>query len=427
MTEKKSVAVEKLVLLLLFSSPLFVLVHQDWSNFVLMIGSLLSLIILIRTSSSDYSDAMPASNLQSVLLIVSFSSIFVATFSAGIFRGKIDWQLLDSPSRFLLAIPVFLFVRNTVFLNGHSVRRFAVASIGITFLYQVFTQSQQHWSADRMSTHFADPLTFGYICLGLAFISFSTAIPYFSSNKWESFFTCIISSIGIWMSIKTASRTGWLAVPFVILAFAYSYYREINLKTIFLVFTASIFLLSAGYWLSPTIQSRSTSTIEEIKSYSFDGIAQDTSIGMRITFIRMAIDLIAKEPLIGLGDSQNNKIISPESVTKYASQHAQEFAYSSGFHNETLTNGVQSGLFAAISTISLFLIPGLIYTTALQSSNVRTRQSGLMGIVFVLVFFISSMSTEVFGLKYTTSFYATISAILCGLSMRTEHINPPKH
>ena len=177
-------------------------------------------------------------------------------------------------------------------------------------------------------------------------------------------------------------------------------------------------LLGLGFLVSPTVQQRAMLTVDEVRTYSFVGMAPETSVGLRITFARIAADLILERPLTGYGDTQKSPPPMPAVVQHYASRYAQDFALASGFHNEAITNGIQSGAAGALATLALFVLPWCIYIRAIRLGNGEQRAAGLLGMVFGITLFVSSLSTEVFGLKYTASYYALTTAVLCGLCLR---------
>jgi O-antigen ligase len=129
---------------------------------------------------------------------------------------------------------------------------------------------------------------------------------------------------------------------------------------------------------------------------------------------------VLEHPLQGSGDTQMNPLTPPPHVHTYATKFASDFALSSGFHNEFVTNGVQSGLLAVLATASLFGVPIFIYWRTLKVGKPIQKNAALAGLAFAITLFVSSLSTEVFGLKYTASFYAMMNAILCGACLNTK-------
>lgn len=405
----------------LFSQPLLLLVVRSWSSAVLMIGALLCVWELAARRRRNLPHAHGNADADSLVLWFSagFAAWAAATLLAAAMRGHLDWPLLDSPSRFLLAIPVFFYVRSVGVLGPRILGHSAAAGLFLTLGHQTFFPHDHDWMVGRMSNHFADPLSFGYICLSLAFIVLASLLSGLKQPRWVFVFQIAAVAIGLYMSVKTASRTGWAVLPLILLCIVFYRFKAVSLKGICVAAALAMSLLVLGYFVSPTVQERSKATVEEVQAYSFQGLAPETSVGLRITFARMAADLMLENPWTGYGDTQKTRPRMPASVQDYASRDAQDFALSSGFHNETVTNGIQSGVLGVLATLGMFFIPWVIYIHAIRSDNDERRLSGLFGMVFGLTIFVSSISTEVFGLKYTASFYALTTAVLCGLCLRS--------
>ena len=408
------------LLAFLFSQPLLLLVVRGWSSGVLLIGSMLCMVELAarRTSAPVRAPERAGNAPLAKWFYASFCAWALVTLVAALLRGHVDWPLLDSPARFVVAIPVFLYVRRTGHLGVRAVGYCAAAGLVLTLAHQVLASHAHDWSAERMSNYFADPLAFGYICLSLAFMSLASALSDTTQPKWALVFKLLAAAAGLYMSVQTASRSGWLALPLVLLCMAFFKYRALNLKSAAIATGLTLGLLGLGFLVSPTVQQRAMLTVDEVRTYSFVGMAPETSVGLRITFARIAADLILERPLTGYGDTQKSPPPMPAVVQHYASRYAQDFALASGFHNEAITNGIQSGAAGALATLALFVLPWCIYIRAIRLGNGEQRAAGLLGMVFGITLFVSSLSTEVFGLKYTASYYTLTTALLCGLCLR---------
>jgi len=399
--------------------PLFVLVIAGWSSGILILGGLASLIVVLmsRYRLFDTPEALPK-DCQFYLFLLSFSLLFILIFFSGLLRSNFHFAALDSPVRFLLAIPIFLLVRRVHIDITQTLTLFMSLGLIVTLINQLFFPSEHPWHLTRMSTHFADPLAFGYISLSFAL----TLLVSLFCAKPQSIVLLVLKMVafcvGIYMSVMTESRTGWLAIPLVLTFLLYVKRNHLSFKS--LAFCLLI-VSSAGivaYNSVEKIQSRIDAGMNELSSYSFQGVAPDTSIGMRITFLRIAYDMVSERPLTGYGNTHLNRPDIPETITTYASPFTIDFALSSGFHNEIVNNAVHHGLWSAFAALLLFLVPLGIYWQGLKKPSLITQHAAAVGIAFTLTYFVSSFSTEVFGLKFTASLYALVTAILCAATIQ---------
>lgn len=426
LTEVRSIAGRLLnhrtLIPLLCIQPLFVLTVQSWSSGALVLGGLTSLITIVLLKQQSF-DGSPEKTWQYQAFLLSFSLLFICIGITGLLRQDLHVAHLDSPARFLLAIPIFILIRRST-VDALSILTMAIV-IGtlLTLSIQLLPSARQPWDANRMSSHFADPLSFGYITLAFALLALTSIWQTRPHGPKLTVLKGLAFTAGLYMSIQTQSRTGWLAIP--VLAAIAIYVNRNRLPSwrfsipAFLVIT-SMFAL---YNSSEIVQTRINQTLDDISHYSFEGVAPETSVGLRLTFLRIAADMISQKPVLGYGDTQVTKPEVPVSVKAYASDFAIDFALSAGFHNEIVTTAVQYGLFSALAAALCFLIPLSIYWIGLQSESSTSRQAASLGIAFTLVYMMSSISTEVFGLKYTVSLYAMTTAILCGIVTR-DHQSP---
>ena len=86
-----------------------------------------------------------------------------------------------------------------------------------------------------------------------------------------------------------------------------------------------------------------------------------------------------------------------------------------GFHNEFTTNAVNFGIWGLLSTVLVFFVPLTIFIKAYRR-RINT-QLVLIGITYVLCELASSMTTEVWSLKFTAALSAIIISVICGLTL----------
>jgi O-antigen ligase len=264
-----------------------------------------------------------------------------------------------------------------------------------------------------MSTYFSDPLVFGYTSLTLGLVSLVSINAISKDSKPLVAFKLLGAAIGFYLSVKSGSRTGWLAVPMVV---AFWLYQLDSVKTRRMHLWApglAVALVLGLLLFSTTVNQRVSLAFHEIASYSWTGMAPETSVGFRITFLRIAVDMFASQPLAGFGDTRGVLPVLPSHIASYASPESLRLAVVSGFHNEIVTNAIRSGLLGLLSAAMLFGVPLFVFGRQMRSAVTAQRNNAFIGLVFTLCVFISSLSTEVFDLKYTASFYAVMISLLC--------------
>lgn len=406
------------MLLFFGMTPLFLVTVRGWTNKILIIGFLLVLGFSIFKKNRFQINEMPLLRLEKIVILTLIAPVLAILFSS-LLRGKMNISDYDSASRLLIGSVIFVFAFRKKLNFVEILQYTAPLSLIFTLAHQVLAPQPHRWGFERMATYFADPLIFGYTSLTLSLICLTSINLLNKDSRSIIAFKIAGAATGVYLSVMSGSRTGWMAVPLITALLLYL--RQKNgtqqLKLLLLSMSIAISIAVMLFFTSSTIHARVGLAAQEIIGYSWTGIAPETSVGFRITFLRIAADLIMEHPFMGYGDTSLAGIILSAHIYTYASPAAIHMALNSGFHNELVTNAVRDGLFAMLAAFMLFAVPIYIFFKRLQSDCKMQRANSIIGIVFVLCIFISSLSTEVFDLKYMASFYALMISLLCASAL----------
>lgn len=398
--------------------PLCVVTVRSWSGAILILGALFCLISLLRSRSGPVAGNAPGmTDMPGArwVLATLIAPVMVIALSSTL-RGQHNAAEYDSPSRFLLAALVFVWVLRRRASALHILQITIPAGLILTLLQQIVFPQPRLWGDDRMATYFADPLVFGYTSLTLGLICLLSIHTLGKDNKAMLALKLTGALVGFYLSVKSGSRTGWLAAPLVLVVWMF-FMAGGRLRGRGKWLLLAAVLLMIGFSMSATVQQRMGAAVHEVIDYPWTGIAPETSVGFRITFLRIAADLFATSPWVGLGDTRQPMQTLPAAIYTYASPEAIRMSLESGFHNEVVTQAIRSGVAGLLSAAALFLVPLAVFVRQMRSASAAQRGNALAGIVLVLGFLVSSASTEVFDLKYTASFYALMVALLCGSAL----------
>jgi O-antigen ligase len=161
--------------------------------------------------------------------------------------------------------------------------------------------------------------------------------------------------------------------------------------------------------------------VHEIKVWQSSKDNADTSVGMRLSFWKIGTQLFIEKPITGWGNDGFKERLAQPNFREMASQHTRDFTLSAGFHSDIMQNAVRSGLGGLIGYLCIFLVP-LIFFIKFYLKNQSCRLISGLGIIYVCVELVSSLSTEVLSLKSTASFYGLMIAFLVAgsLNMKTQ-------
>jgi O-antigen ligase len=352
-----------------------------------------------------------------LVLVAVFCAPILAVLTAQGLRGELVARDYDSPSRFLLAALIFAYVAS----NRFNVKRFydyCVPAAVLLIFATVLLFPDYRWGTERLATYFTDPLTCGSLTLGLGAMCLAAVRR--EDGVGLNVLKAICFVLAVYVSIRTGSRTGWLALPLVIFIVYLHHNPSVNagvlLRSVLLVAAVSFLL----FHFSAEFQLRILDALDDVRSYRWSSLNPSvTPVGYRISFYRMGMFLFALKPLAGWGDQGFLQALHTPAITQFASNDAIMAVYQHGFHSELMTNMVRSGIWGLAATLMVFFVPlAYLGRAYFQGRDSYLRQAALIGISLWLCVIISSLSTEVFNLKFTATFYAAMLALSLGAIFR---------
>jgi O-antigen ligase len=358
-------------------------------------------------------------------LCVATASPVLAVLLGGAWHGAVVASTLDSPSRFFSAAPLFLVLRRTLPRTlAWADLSFALAglvALGILLI------APRDWGFGRLSSQFLNPIHFGDIALVMG------ALSVLSMNWWrkDRLAVRVVKVAGLFAglaaSLITGSRGGWIAIPVVAAMILYARSRGKSRKWKVLLPAVIVAILVGVYAFSPTARDRFGDVSSDIVQYTHGN--KDTSLGIRLQLYEAAARIVESHPLLGLGgdgfrDSMESFAKSGQ-LTPAAAQLGRGEA-----HNQMFAYMTDYGIVGGLALLSIYVVPGAIFWRRLNAPTGPARRTALMGLTFVVAFWIFGLTVETFDLKVTVSFYASVVAILAAASAyadrRGDHHDVPR-
>ena len=168
------------------------------------------------------------------------------------------------------------------------------------------------------------------------------------------------------------------------------------------------------------VHHRISSAVDEYAAYVQNG-NRDTSTGLRLSMLRVAIHLFLENPIAGYGDVYPTLSTVP-SIAALNTEALEFTLIHNGVHNEIMQNALRSGVFGLISSLLMFGVPAVIFYRGSCSKVPSVRAAGLVGLCYIISIFCFGLSTETFNLKYTVSFYALMVSTLAAQVLRPQAI-----
>lgn len=352
---------------------------------------------------------------QDWLVIVAL----VAYAASGMLAAWWDGQGMggiDKPIRFLLAVPAMLLVmayppRLSWLWSG-----LAIGAIGAG----TWAGWQKLVEGEWRATGYTHVIQFGNLSmlmgiLCLAGLGWAVAQP--SRKSWIALLL-VGALAGLFGSLFSGSRGGWVGLPFVLLVLYRGYGR--HLPSVLKVGALLAVVIGGGlmYFVPQTgVQLRVHEAFNDVALYA-SGESLTTSVGARFEMWKGAYQLILEKPFTGWGENgykQGMQILADEGVvnavvTKYG--HA---------HNEFIDAFAKRGMIGLAILLALFLVPMRLFASQITADNLELRALAVAG-VLLPVAYIDFGLTQVF-LTHNSGvmMYAFLLAVLWGcFSVRTR-------
>jgi O-antigen ligase len=408
---------------LVIISPVFLLTVKHWTNLVVLVMFVGSLVFLFRKKKAthQYTDEV-----KRWRWIIAFTLIgpVLAVGMGQLLRLEFYPPNFDAPLRIALCAPIFLALSfGWLYKEGKEPivflwMRFSFpATLIWTLLYKpswtTLRLSGDAWGLNRITTYFVDALSFGSLTLLLSLLSIAALS--FLWNKLSitnRVFILIGIFSGLYLSVMSGSRTGWLELPLFLFiwirGFAWQQHGKMNAIIGAILFLGSISLLIP---LQPILLDKIYLAFSEISNYHWNSLNPDNSVGMRISFYRMAVFYFLENPFKGWGDLGWVSLMDSPEITQFATAFTRDYA-KNGFHNEFFTSAVRSGIWGLISSIALFLGP-IIFAINIQSksTNYTLKFLKFFLLIFMTHLIVAGMTTEVTNLVFLASFIGLSSSI----------------
>jgi len=228
--------------------------------------------------------------------------------------------------------------------------------------------------------------------------------------------------LGLYVSVGSGSRGGWLTAPFILLLILFLRFGDIAhagqsqkqkmwLRTIAIcIFIFFVFLM--GFYFSEKLSSRIISGYFEIHNW-FSGANLDTSAGIRLSMWKFGFQFANESLLFGYGEEKNMmQVLQNSPLNIAANQVAINTMAVTGPHSDILSKLLSAGLFGLGAYLSLLFVPFSIFWKYRNAQDFNVKQAARIGLFYITGIFIAGLSNEQLSLKYLCTFYGLMIATL---------------
>ena len=356
---------------------------------------LISIVGLIATKNQNY-DLLESWEWVWILSIIAFIGM--------ISQGHGDFDYLDSSSRLLFAIPVYLFIRRVgININAVFIGSILGAIVAGGYSWYQYEHLNLSMSLGVANNH----IFFGQVALILTMFSFCSAVV--SKKTINTLLSVVGALCGLYAVIVSGSRGGWLAIPAIYLfLFSANVWHLSKLKII--LTTTLLFILAIGSYNIDNfpVKSRVDRVFVEVDKYFTKDNVQ-TSVGSRLEMWKGAF-LIAKDSnFLGVGekdyDSARQKLKDDGRVNQKM--------LSWDPHNYYLNVAAKQGVFGLLALLIIMLVPLRLFFKD-SVSNSASKNTSIMGGMLIVSYLDFMLTTSTFIYQFMTLFFAFILVALLG-------------
>jgi len=402
----------KLFAVLVFSYPILALLVKGAMNATFSLTVLVAIYFLVK----EHKHGGIRVDRQEWGYLIAMGLLPVAILLSEIRHWDFLAPPYDAASRFLLSGLLFIALRRA------KIQTLESASIGFalgTFSAAAAALWLSGAPGPRADTYFLDPIHFGDTALALGVVS-GASIDWTSNRGFMIKAIKVIGLLlGVYLSIRSGSRGGWVAMPVILLAWVYfqsnkmSAHQWVGLAVIGLVSGIGL------YMLDHEVQRRINDVWQNLARYRAGHF--NTAVGIRFKLWQAALTLWFHNLFFGIGPRGLKLMMVPMSEFGMTAPIIAE-AGRAEMHNDILSNATALGLPGLAASLALYIAPASICISGMRSGDARRKRAGLAGVLFVLGFAIFGLTVQVFDLSMITAFYSLTVALLCAAAA-----GPKKH
>lgn len=245
------------------------------------------------------------------------------------------------------------------------------------------------------------PIEAGDIAMSLAL--FSLAIAFYRLARGERYLALVAFGgfgFGLWASLASMSRGGWLGLPVALLILCFVY------RALLRYFVLAVALGALLLYFSPFMHKLKLS-VNNIALYQQG--QKDSSIGLRFEMWRGAALAFLQSPL-GSSKSGAQMQRKLQAQSGVISEAAGDFKHA---HNEFINTALELGVLGLVLKLAMFA-PVFYFFSILQSSvSDEKRLLALLGLLHLVLVFIYCQSQSFFSHNIGVTFYFfTLSVLL---------------
>ncbi|KAB8043361.1 O-antigen ligase family protein [Janthinobacterium aquaticum] len=323
-------------------------------------------------------------------LLLTALLTYCLVFVANMFYHGDPMREFDIPLRVLLAVPVLLLLLAYPPHPAAWWAGLAFGAIGGAAL-AIWQFVVQHMPRPEAAT--SNAIHYGNVSMLMGMLALCGLAWARTQRHRIAWYGLLIAGClaGIFGSIISGSRGGWLALPVCVLLVAIDHAQIHGKRYIAIILSAMALLMALAYYLphSP-VHERTAAAITQVEKFNAND-DKSTSIGQRFEMWNIALVLSRQHPLIGLG--RNGYLEQKEALVKEGRMGPSTMNVTNA-HNDYLDTLVKRGAVGVLALLLLLLCPLTMFALTLRHGTLAGRPYALSGVVLCTCYLIFGLTTS---------------------------------
>gem|GEM_PF-3215820 len=277
------------------------------------------------------------------------------------------WHALDTPLRYLLALPVVFWLSRIRLQPGVLFAGFVVGALvaGLTALYQLLVVPESLVSAHRADGLVGKVFTFGTLVSVQAAACVCAAVYFYRrGNNMACAASVAGVALGITGCVLSGNRGSWVALAPALLLLFLLFGKSLGARQVLGLMLSGVLVLGLAWTSVPFVKQRTEAALRELTVYSVaDGVQHEDcvsyygSVGIRLELWRAALREFQKSPLIGLSFKERSRFDQQLKNEGYCFDFHEKTDGTGSAHSEFFDALAKRGLLGVIAIFLLYLIP----------------------------------------------------------------------
>ena len=309
----------------------------------------------------------------------------------------------DALSRFTLALPLFLLLRQFPSRNLRAIGWGCAAGAIAVGAWALIAQPQGGWTdASRASNAYTNAIPFGDTALLLAFLSVFT-LGWDGPRDWRMLAVKLLALVGGgYASYLSGSRGGWITIPIFAILLGCQFHWFVHKKRLW-VAALAIVVCTAALLSTERVERRLEDATTDFSALHHGD--ENTSVGLRLQLWQASFRLFTEHPVYGVGKGKLERALGDLA----AHGQARTEIVNERAHSDFFSTIAETGAIGAVCLLIFYFGLTVHFWCERRNQDPTIRAAAYSGLAV-------SFSTIVFGLTIDVLVPVMVTSLLALLS-----------